>query len=426
LSKYIISGKNKIEGRLSIRGAKNSILPIMAATILNESISTIHNVPDISDVYVMMKILESIGCKTSYDNGTLIIDSSNINSMEIEEQYVRKMRSSIIIMGAMIGRLDYIKISHPGGCAIGARPIDLHLKSLKKLGIRIQEEEGFIRCFRDRLVGNTVNLEFPSVGATENTMLAAVRAKGITKIYNAAREPEIEDLQFFLNAMGAKIKGAGTSYIEIEGVDSLHEVEYNVIPDRIAIGTYMVASAMTGGCLEVDKVVRTHMEPINDKLRDAGCEIEYTKEGLKLKPPKIIQAIDLVKTSPHPGFPTDMQAQLMALMSISNGSTIFNETIFENRFMHCSELAKLGADIKCITEKMCIVKGVDRLYNANVSSPDLRGGASLILAALAIEGETEISNIYHIERGYENIESILRELGAQIVKVEDIEVIKGY
>ena len=424
--KYIIRGGNKIEGRLSIKGAKNSVLPIMAATILNENISTIHNVPDISDVYVMMKILESIGCKVNYGNGTLIVDSSNINCMEIAEEYVTKMRSSIIIMGAMIGRLDYTKISHPGGCAIGSRPIDLHLKALKELGIRIEEENGLIRCFKDELVGSTINFEFPSVGATENTMLAAVKAKGITKIYNAAREPEIEDLQTFLNAMGAKVKGAGTNYIEIEGVESLHEAEHNVIPDRIAVGTYMVASAMTGGCLEVDKIVIPHMEPINDKLRAAGCEIEYTKEGLKLKPPKIIQAIDLVRTSPHPGFPTDMQAQLMALMSISNGTSVFYETIFENRFMHCAELTKLGANIKYITENICMVKGVNKLNNASVKSPDLRGGASLILAALTIKGDTEISSIYHVERGYENIENILRELGADIIKVENIEKIKGY
>lgn len=426
MSKYIIRGGNKIEGRLDIRGAKNAILPIIAATILNENISTIHNVPDISDVYMMIKILKSIGCKVDYKYGTLVVDSSSINSMEIDEKYVRKMRSSIIVMGAMVGRLDYTKISYPGGCAIGSRPIDLHLKALKQLGIRIEEESGFIRCYKDKLVGNTITFEFPSVGATENTILAAVKAKGITKICNAAREPEIEDLQNFLNKMGAKIKGAGTSYIEIEGVDRLHEVEHTVIPDRIAIGTYMVASAMTGGALEVDRVVVPHMEPICDKLREVGCEIEYTKEGLMLKSPETIQAIDLVRTAPHPGFPTDMQAQLMSLMTLSNGTTVFYETIFENRFMHCAELIRLGANIKYITENICMVKGVNGLHGAKVKSPDLRGGASLILAALATKGDTEVSNIYHVERGYENIENVLRGLGADIYKVEDTEKIKGY
>ncbi|MEG1311061.1 MAG: UDP-N-acetylglucosamine 1-carboxyvinyltransferase [Romboutsia sp.] len=426
MSKYMINGGNKIEGRLNLRGAKNAVLPIIAATILNENISTIHNVPDISDVYVMIKILESIGCKIEYKDGTLIVDSSNITSMEIDEKYVTKMRSSIIVMGAMIGRLDYIKISHPGGCAIGTRPIDLHLKALKQLGIRIDEENGFIKCHKDKLVGTNINFEFPSVGATENTILAAVKAKGITRIYNAAREPEIEDLQNFLNKMGAKVKGAGTDYIEIEGVEKLYEVEHIVIPDRIAIGTYMVASAMTKGRLEVDKVVISHMEPISSKLRAAGCEIEYTKEGLRLIPPKIIQAIELVTTLPHPGFPTDMQAQLMSLMMLSNGITVFHETIFENRFMHCSELIKLGADIKYITENICMVKGVKNIHNAKVKSPDLRGGASLILAALAASGETEVSNIYHVERGYENIENILKGLGADILKIEETEKIKGY
>lgn len=417
MSKYIINGGNKLEGTLSIRGAKNSILPLMAASILNENISIIHNVPDISDVHFMIKILESVGCKVKYEDDTLIIDSTDINSNEIDEQYVRKMRSSIIIMGAMIGRLDKTTISHPGGCEIGSRPIDLHLKALGELGIRIEEENGYIRCFKDNLKGTTINFEFPSVGATENTILAAVKAKGITKIYNAAREPEIEDLQAFLNAMGAHVTGAGTNYIEIEGVEKLNKVEHSVIPDRIAVGTYMIGSAITGGKLEVDKVVVSHMEPICEKLRMAGCEIEYTKEGLKLTPPKIIQSIDLVRTSPHPGFPTDMQSQLMTLMCVSNGISVFHETIFENRFMHCSELARMGANIRYITEKICMVRGVDKFHSATVKSTDLRGGASLVLAALSTYGETEISDIYHVERGYENIETVLRGLGADIKRI---------
>ena len=419
MCKYIVNGGNKIEGRLNIRGAKNSILPIMAATILNENKSIIHNVPNISDVYIMIKILESIGCRVDYEDDTLIIDSSNINSGEIDEVYVRQMRSSIIIMGAMIGRLDYTKISYPGGCAIGSRPIDLHLKALKELGIKIEEENGYIKCFKDNLKGAIINLEFPSVGATENAILAAAKANGRTIIYNAAREPEIEDLAKFLNSMGAKISGAGTSCIEIEGVKRLNEVEYDVIPDRIAIGTYMIASAITGGTLEVDKVVHDHMEPICDKLRLAGCYIKYTKEGLILKAPEKIKAIDLVKTHPHPGFPTDMQAQLMTLMTLSDGVSVFYETIFENRFMHCAELIRMGANIKHITENICMVKGVEKLHSASVKSPDLRGGASLVLASLVAEGKTEISVIYHIERGYENFENILRNLGADIVKLKD-------
>lgn len=417
MSKYIINGCNKIEGTLRIRGAKNAILPIMAATILNESISIIHNVPCISDVFVMIRILESIGCKVNYSEDTLIIDSSNVNFNKIDEEYVRKMRSSIIIMGAMIGRLECIEISHPGGCAIGARPIDLHLKALECLNVKIEEHDGVISCCRQYLEGSEIRFEKTSVGATENAMLAAVKARGTTKIYNPAKEPEIEDLQNFLNAMGAKIKGAGTDYIEIEGVDKLDKVEYSVIPDRIAIGTYMVASAMTGGRLEVEKAIRAHMEPISNVLINAGCNINYTESGLTLIPPKKIKTVDFLKTSPHPGFPTDMQSQLMSLMTLSDGITIFFETIFENRFMHCKELIKMGADIKLLTDKICMVTGVESLCGGKVKSTDLRGGASLVLAALAAEGETEISDIYHIERGYENLEEVLRSLGADIRRI---------
>ncbi len=414
--KYIVRGGNKIEGVLDIRGAKNSILPLIAASILNENISIIHNVPNISDVYIMIKILESIGCKVIYSDDTLTIDSSVINSCEIDEEYMRKLRSSIIIMGSMIARLDYTKISQPGGCAIGKRPIDLHLKALRGLGVRIEEEEGFIKCYKEDLKGENIYLDFPSVGATENIMLAAVKARGTTKIYNAAREPEIEDLQEFLNKMGAKVKGAGSNCIEIEGVSALNSVEHSVIPDRIAIGTYMMASAITNGILEVKNVVKSHMEPINVKLQQAGCEIKYTDNGLIMYPAKKITAIDLVKTAPHPGFPTDMQAQMMTLMTLSNGVSIFNETIFENRFMHCDELIKMGANINYINENLCVVEGVKSLKEAKVSSPDLRGGASLVLAALTINGESEIGNIHHIERGYENFEYVLLSLGADIKK----------
>ncbi|MGL5694370.1 MAG: UDP-N-acetylglucosamine 1-carboxyvinyltransferase [Peptostreptococcaceae bacterium] len=417
MSKYIINGGNKIEGTLKIRGAKNAILPIMAASILNDNVSIIHNVPYIADVLIMIKILESIGCKVEFSDDTLIIDSSNINFHKIDEEYIRKMRSSIIIMGAMIGRLEYIEITQPGGCAIGARPIDLHLKALKCLSVDIKEEDGIIKCSREVLKGNEIKFEKASVGATENAILAAVKAKGTTKIYNAAKEPEIEDLQNFLNKMGAKICGAGSDYIEVDGVDKLSKVEHSVIPDRIAIGTYMVASAITGGKLEVDNVVQHHMKPISDMLINAGCDIEYTKTGLSLVSPKIIKAVDLVETLPHPGFPTDMQSQFMSLMTLSDGLSVFYETIFENRFMHCKELEKMGADIKLITDKICEVRGVNKLHGSEVKSPDLRGGASLILAALVAEGKTEVSDIYHVERGYENIEKVLKDLGADINKV---------
>ena len=417
MSKYIINGGNKVEGRLSIRGAKNSVLPIMAASILNESKSIINNIPNISDVHVMIDILKSIGCEAKYEDSTLYLDSSNININSVKEDYMKMLRSSIIVMGAMIGRFNDISISYPGGCSIGARPIDLHLEALKKLGVKIIEENGYIYCHRDNLIGNTINLKFPSVGATENAILAAVKAKGTTIINNAAKEPEIEDLQEFLNCMGAKVNGAGTSCIQIEGVDKLHSVNHTIIPDRIAIGTYMVASAITGGKLEVDKVVRSHMEPIVKKLEEAGCIINYKDKGLIMNPPKKILPVDIVKTSPHPGFPTDMQSQLMTLLCLAKGTSIFHETLFENRFMHCSELIKMGANIINITENICMVKGVDVFTGEKVKAMDLRGGAALVLAGLVAEGTTEVSSINYIERGYEDFEFILRNLGADIEKI---------
>ncbi|MFI3210626.1 MAG: UDP-N-acetylglucosamine 1-carboxyvinyltransferase [Peptostreptococcaceae bacterium] len=418
MCKYLVNGGNKIEGVLDIRGAKNSVLPILASTILNENKSIIHNVSGISDVYLMINILKSVGCKVSYENGTVTVDSTNITSSEIEKEYVEKMRSSIIVMGAMIGRCDYAKISYPGGCKIGDRPIDLHLKGFKKLGVKIVcDGEDEIKCFRENLVGNIIDLEFPSVGATENIMLASVKAKGKTIINNSAREPEIEDLQDFLNKMGAKVYGAGTNQIIIEGVEKLNAVEHSVIPDRIAIGTYMIASAITGGTLEVLNVVHSHMNEIYNKLELAGCEFEILNKKVIMKSPKNIQAIDFVKTTPHPGFPTDMQSQLMTLMTLSSGESIFNETIFENRFMHASELKKMGANIDILNNNFCVVKGVKNLIGQKVKSPDLRGGASLVLAGLSIFGETEIDDIYHIERGYEDFEGVLKSLGADIKRL---------
>ena len=416
MSKYLITGGNKIRGTLSIKGAKNSILPLMAASLLNENINIIHNVPLIADVYTMIDILTSIGCKIDFTDHVLVIDSSNLTSNKIDEGYVKKMRSSIIVLGAMLSRLEQVEIYEPGGCAIGKRPIDLHLNSLRMLGGKI-EEGSIINCERKDLVANDIILDSPSVGATENIILAAVKAKGTTRIYNAAKEPEIEDLQDFVNKMGAKVSGAGSDYIEIQGVNKLDKVEHTVIPDRIAIGTYMVASAITGGCLEVDKIVRPHMEPINNTLIKAGCEIEYTKEGLILNAPEKIKAVNFLKTDTHPNFPTDMQAQMMALMTLSQGSNIFYETIFENRFMHCGELNKMGANTEIISNHLCRINGVDKLYSAKTKCPDLRGGAALVIAALAAEGESEISNVYHVERGYENIEGILNSLGADIKKL---------
>ena len=419
MSSYIIEGGRRLEGEVEVSGSKNASLPILAATILNKGNTKLYNVPNIHDTKITQEILKYLGCKIKKNNGKIEINSKKIIKREIPEQLMRQMRSTVILAGAILGRFKEVTFSYPGGCDIGTRPIDLHLAAFKKLGVNISEDSGFITCKCDKIIGTNIDLDFPSVGATENIILASVYADGITKISNAAMEPEIVDLAKFLNAMGAKINGAGTSYIEIEGVNRLNEVEYEVIPDRIAIGTYMIASAITGGTLEVDKVVQDHMEPICDKLRIAGCDIKYTENGLILVAPKKIKAVDLVKTCPHPGFPTDMQSQLMALMTLSDGVSVFHETIFENRFMHCAELIRMGANIKYITENICMVNGVEKLHGARVKSPDLRGGASLVLAALAADGKSEISDIYHIERGYENFENVLRSLGADIIKLKD-------
>ena len=417
MSSYIIKGGSRLEGIVKISGSKNASLPIIAATILNKGITTLYNVPNIQDTQMMYEIIKLLGGKVQKKKNKVIINTTNINKYEIPDELMHKMRSSVILVGAIVGRYKTATFTYPGGCEIGSRPIDLHLKAFEKLGIHINQNYGNITCSTEKIIGSKIDFDFPSVGATENAILASVLAEGKTIITNAAREPEIIDLQNFLNAMGAKVKGAGTSYIEIEGVEKLGEVEYSVIPDRIAIGTYMVASAITGGRLEVEKAIRPHMEPISNILRMAGCEIEYTTTGLNLLSPKIIKAVDLIKTLPHPGFPTDMQSQMMALMTLSDGLSVFFETIFENRFMHCKELMNMGADIRLITDKICEVRGVDAIYGAKVKSTDLRGGASLVLAALAAKGESEISDVYHIERGYENIENVLRNLGADIRKI---------
>ena len=419
MSKFIIQGGKKLEGEIKISGSKNAALPIIAATVLNAGTTTLYNVPDIQDVNTMFEILKKIGATIKRKNNKIIINTNKVHTYEIPDDLMRQMRSSVILAGALIGKYHKAKFSCPGGCDIGSRPIDLHLKGFEKLGVDIKEEYGEIYCNTEKIVGTQIHLDLPSVGATENIILASCLGEGSTVITNAAREPEIEDMIKYLNKMGAKINGAGTSYIEIEGVNRLNEVEYEVIPDRIAIGTYMIASAITGGTLEVDKVVQDHMEPICDKLRIAGCDIKYTENGLILVAPKKIKAVDLVKTCPHPGFPTDMQSQLMILMTLSDGVSVFHETIFENRFMHCAELIRMGANIKYITENICMVNGVEKLHGARVKSPDLRGGASLVLAALAADGKSEISDIYHIERGYENFENVLRSLGADIIKLKD-------
>ncbi len=417
MGEYHIIGGKKLLGEVNIKGAKNAILPIVAATVLNEGISIIYNWPDISDINIATKILEEIGCTVKYEKEALVIDSRQINTEVVPEKLVSKMRSSIIFLGAILGRLNKCTISYPGGCELGARPIDLHLKGLKSLGVNINESNGNIICETKKLEGGKVHLDFPSVGATENIMLASVLATGETIITNPAREPEIIDLQNFLNKMGAKVKGAGTGKIVIKGVKKLQNVEYTVMPDRIVAGTYLVAGGISYGEIILKDVNCEDMASIISKLIEIGCTVnEYKKSNvITLKSPKTIKAVKKIRTLPHPGFPTDMQSQIMTFLTLAKGTSVVSETVFESRKKHVSELIKMGADIITGDGMTSIVKGVDKLMGTTVYAKDLRGGASLIIAGLAAEGKTIVKNSYHVERGYENIEKVIQSLGGNII-----------
>ena len=417
MEKYIINGGRRLSGEISIQGAKNSVLPILAATLISGKTSIISNIPNLRDVEMMIKILSSLGAKIEFDNGVMNIDSSEITEIELPEGLVREMRSSIIIMGAMLAKFGEVKIAFPGGCEIGPRPIDLHLKSLRQMGAIIDEAHGFLECKTTGLKGCEIQLDYPSVGATENIILAAVTAQGTTTIRNAAREPEIIDLQLYLNKAGAKIIGAGTSIVTIEGVKSLNSCDHRIIPDRIVAGTYMTAAAITNGEIIIRDIVTDHLLSIIAKLKEAGAVIYSNGNSLKVIGPNKLHALEMLQTLPYPGFPTDMQAQFMTLLTIANGTSIVNETIFENRFKHAEELARMGANIKTFG-KVAVIKGVKQLTGAKVFSKDLRGGAALVLAGLVAQGTTEIENIYHIHRGYDKMEKNLSNLGADIKMIE--------
>lgn len=417
MGKYIIEGGKRLVGEVSIVGAKNAVLPVLAATILNGGCSTIFNAPNLRDVETMEKILKSIGCKVKRMNNIIFVDSSKLDKIRIPEELVREMRSSIILMGAMLSRCGEVEVSYPGGCEIGPRPIDLHLKALREMGADIEESHGFLYCKAKKLRGCDIQLDYPSVGATENIMLAAVKAKGTTIIRNAAREPEIVDLQNYLNSCGANICGAGTSVIRIDGVSKLNNTEHTIIPDRIVAGTYMTAAAITGGEIILKNIEVDHIQSIIAKLREAGAMIYNNCTTLKIIGNNHVNPIEKIQTLPYPGFPTDMQPQIMSLMTIAKGTSIISETVFENRFKHAEELIRMGANIKVIG-RVAVIKGVDKLSGANVTAADLRGGASLVLAGIAANGITVIDNIYHIERGYDRLDKDLTELGASIKKVQ--------
>ncbi len=417
VSKYLINGGKKLKGELEISGAKNAVLPILAASVINGGECIINGYPKLRDVDIMIKILTSIGCTVEKNERSIIVNSKNIFTHEIDESLVREMRSSIFLMGPMLARFGKIKISYPGGCEIGHRPIDLHLKGLKEMGVNITEAHGFLECEVEDLRGAEIHLDYPSVGATENIMLSAVLAKGKTIIRNPAKEPEIVDLQNFLNGMGAKISGAGTGTIEVDGVDSLTNVEHRIMPDRIVAGTILVAAAITKSEITVTNVVSDHILSILSKLKEVGCIILEKENELRIIPPSVLKPVDIIRTLPYPGFPTDMQPQIVSVLTLCEGTSIVTETVFENRFKHTEELMRMGAKIK-VDGRVAVIKGVDQLTGAKVSAKDLRGGAALVLAGLAAEGTTIVENIKHIERGYDNFDLMLQKLGADIRRID--------
>ncbi|MCG1012301.1 UDP-N-acetylglucosamine 1-carboxyvinyltransferase [Tepidanaerobacter sp. GT38] len=416
MSSIVIEGGRPLVGTVKISSAKNAVLPVLAASLLTESQCIIEDAPELEDVKVMIEVLKSLGARAQREGDSIKITASEINSFEAPYDLVRKMRASFLVMGPLLARKGRARISMPGGCAIGSRPIDLHLKGFAALGAEIELGHGYVEAKCKKLTGSTIYLDFPSVGATENIMMAAALAEGQTTIENAAKEPEIIDIANFLNSMGAKIRGAGTDIIKIEGVKELSGISYTVIPDRIETGTFLVAGAITGGNILLENVVPEHLKPVIAKLMECGATIIEEPEGLRVIGNGRPMASD-VKTMPYPGFPTDMQAQIMAYLSTALGTSMVIETVFENRFMHVEELKRMGAKIK-IEGRSAVIEGVEKLSGAPVKATDLRAGAALILAGLAAEGTTKVMNTYHIDRGYVNIVEKLQNLGASIKKVD--------
>ena len=415
---FIIRGGPTLKGRVKIRGSKNAVLPIMAASMLVDGPCVIENVPLLRDITTMSSVLRQMGVDVQdAGTGTLIIDGRGLDSHIAPYELVRTMRASILVMGPLLARLGKAKVALPGGCAIGLRPVDIHLKGIEALGAKIKTGRGYVQVSARKLKGADIALDYPSVGATENLMMAAVLARGTTVIENAAREPEVQDLAVFLRAMGAKIDGEGTSLLTIEGVKSLSPTTHRMIPDRIEAGTYLGAGIITGGSVTVDGVIEDHMGPILEKLHEAGAKIEVNGPSMTASAGDGLRPLD-IRTAPHPGFPTDMQAQLMAIMAVAPGKSSIIESVFENRFMQAAELNRMGADIR-IEHNTAIVNGVKQLSGAGVMASDLRASAALVLAGLVAKGETKISRIYHIDRGYDQIEKRLRKLGANIKRVKE-------
>ena len=420
MDKIIVKGGHRLQGEVAVSGAKNAALPILASSLLADGKSTYRNVPDLADVVTMLKVLQTMGCGTARLSGERkdVCEVAIEGPITPEAPYdlVKTMRASVLVLGPLVARFGRARVSMPGGCAIGARPIDQHLKGLKALGADIHLTEGYVEATAKQLRGGTVCFDVITVTGTENVMMAAVLAKGRTVLENCAREPEVEELARVLNKMGARIEGAGTSVITIEGVEGLKPVDHAILPDRIEAGTLMVAAAITGGDVLVKHVVPEHLEAVILKLRETGCSLTVEAGGIRVKAPQVVESVN-VKTTEHPGFPTDMQAQVMGLMTVASGTSVISESIFENRFMHVPELHRMGADIT-IQGHTAVIKGVKQLSAAPVMATDLRASASLVLAGLRAEGSTEVQRIYHLDRGYERLENKLRALGADIRRVK--------
>ncbi|NOZ73910.1 MAG: UDP-N-acetylglucosamine 1-carboxyvinyltransferase [FCB group bacterium] len=416
MDKIVIQGGSELHGSVRISGAKNAVLPIMAAALLVEGVTVVRNVPDLRDTRTMIRLLEMVGAKTSFENHELTIDARPVDTPVAPYDLVKTMRASFYVLGPLLSRFGETKVSLPGGCAWGPRPVDFHLKGLEKLGAKISLEGGYIQAKADYLTGSTIRFEIPSVGATGNLMMAAVRARGTTVIENAAREPEIVQLGEFLNMMGAQVRGLGTDEITIHGVDSLQAADIRVIPDRIEAGTFLIAGAMLGS-IELEAVEPKHLKVVVEKLEEAGAEIQSDQHTMKIHCTSPINPVNIT-TAVYPGFPTDLQAQWVALMALANGTSIITDTIYQDRFSHIPELSRLGARIT-LEKNVAVVMGRDQLIGAPVMSTDIRASASLILAGLAAQGTTEISRIYHIDRGYERIEEKFRTLGASIQRIPE-------
>lgn len=421
LDKIIVTGGRKLSGEVRISGAKNSVLPIIVATLLAEGRCVLDDVPRLADVQIIKDVLESLGADITFTDNTMEVDGAPVNKVQAPIEYIKKMRASVLIMGPLLARFGRAVLSLPGGCAIGARPIDLHLKGLEVLGasIQIRDDEVVAEVPGGRLKGDRIFLRVPSVGATENLMMAASLAEGVTVIENAAEEPEIVDLANFLNAMGADVRGAGTGVIRITGVEHLHGANHTIIPDRIEAGSYLLAGAITGSTVRITNCIADHLCPVLDKIVESGAtvEVDEVANTVTVHGAEKIRPVD-VKTLPYPGFPTDMQSQFMAYMTVAEGTCQFTETIFENRFMHVDELRKMGANIQA-EGRNAFITGVPKLHGAAVRATDLRAGAALIIAGLAAEGETTVSDLYHLDRGYEDLIGKFQSLGADIRRIDD-------